>query len=134
MNPFISLLIYAFALHRMFREYETKYNFLFHMGCRPLDLMVYPNFCSDREILCLKRHFMFVTFCSSYMSLTFDQFVLCFYLLHFKVIFTFSISSYMLCFLLNKLGLFYMHPQELLNRFPNIFQMAFCLKFLGLEP
>ena len=31
-------------------------------GCRPLDPMVHPNFCSDREILCLKRHFVLVLF------------------------------------------------------------------------
>ena len=117
----------------MFRECERKYNFPFDLGCKPLDPMMYPNFCSDREILCLKRHFVLVTFCS-YLSSTFEQFVLCFYLLDFRMIFSFSISSNMLCFLLNKSGLFYMHPQELLNRFPDIFQMAFCLKFLGLEP
>ena len=77
-NLFISLLILAFALPRMFTEYERKYNVLFDLGCRPLDPMVYPNFCSDREILCLKRHFASVSFCSSYMLLTFEQFALCF--------------------------------------------------------
>ena len=60
-------------------EYERKYNLL--LGCRPLDPMVYANFCSDRKILCLKRHFMsvpfpvltiflFVSFQAIYMSCT----------------------------------------------------------------
>ena len=35
---------------------------------------------------------------------------------------------------IEKLGLFYVHPQELLNRFPIIFHMTFCFKFLGLDP
>ena len=132
-NLSISLLILAFALPRMFREYESKYNFLFDLGCRPLDPMVYSNFCSDREILCLKRYFY------QFLSVLFIFFIdlnklHCVLSLDFKISFSSSISSYMLCFLLDKSGLFYVHPQELLNRFPNIFQMAYCLKFLGLEP
>ena len=57
------LIIFTFLFFcRMFMEYERKYISLFDMGCRPLDPMVHPNFCSDREILCLKRHFVLVLF------------------------------------------------------------------------
>ena len=105
---------------------------LFDMGCRPLDPMVHPNFCSDREILCLKRHFVLVLFLL-YFPVNFQIVHIISLLFSDSKVNSLFYFSNMFCFLLNKWGLFYVHPQELLKRFPNIFHMAFCLKLLGLD-
>ena len=122
----------------MFMEYEREYVSLFDMGCRPLDPMVHCNFCSDREILCLKRHFVLVPFSGFFLFFLFI--FSCWFLsklYHFllfsdsKVDFSFLfLATCYASYLISWGYSMYTHRNCLID----IFHMAFCLKFLCLDP
>ena len=122
----------------MFLEYQRRCNYFIDLGCRNPILSNQFNFSVERELVCLKRHFAefyyyFFFYRLSPVKILLSIFSILIEGIHFFTLVSILHFRHMLCFLLNKSGLYYIHPQELLNQPPTLLCLPYCLRLLELD-